>query len=478
MTIVDEDHFATASRDGTVKLWQRRGCVEQRRWTHHDGFVNALTYCAEQDCFVSGGSDSLIAVWRRGGDEAPLALLTGHTANVCQLRALPANSAPFTAASASWDGSARLWTAEWSAASNEPLQDPSVAGPCWAVAPAGPDTLVTGHADGSLRWWRGGRVVRVSAAAHRDVVRDLQPLQDGKYVASCGNDGAVRVWDSASGRPVATQIDAHPAFIYALAASQEGLLASAGEEGWVKVWRFTAEDAQLTCVAELRVPMLSVWSVAFSPDGTGLFAVGSGGSIVEFQQAQSQTQTQTQPQPQPQTQPQTQQQPTRSSAFQRRLAAFLLSLEAEQAGLERAAQSPDVLLRPGRTVGHSVIVRSSVDGRLEAHQWTGAEWQSLGEVVGRAAPSGKQRCVADGLDYDHVFTVQLDEAGGRAYELPYNCGDNPYAAAQAFLQRNDLPVSYLDQVAKFILDNAKCDQAADASEPGRVSQRRESDAVC
>ncbi len=431
MVYLNEETFATASRDGSIKLWSIGGAELKCLTSLHEGFINALAYCESEDCLLSGGNDKLISVWS-GREESNQALLIGHEGNVCKLTVLPAACAPFVVASASWDGSARLWTAEWNPASSVVFQDRAVEGPCWSVAAAGPDTFVTAHADGVLRWWRGERCIRSTCAAHADVIRDLVSLEEGKFVASCSNDGAIKVWESASGKLVAAQIGAHSAFIYSLTGRGD-LLASCGEEGWLKVWRFNGEQGTLTGEAELRLPQLSVWNAGFSPFGTELIAACSGGSIYRFSTQPSNSEV--------------------KMLFQNRLDAFLISLQGKQEDLEKASQPASVLLAPGKQPGQNVIVRNDTTGALEAHQWTGTEWQALGAVVGKAAPSGKQRSEADGLEYDFVFKVELDEEG-RSYELPYNSGQNPYFVAQNFLERNELPISYLDQVAKFIFTSA------------------------
>lgn len=39
--------------------------------------------------------------------------------------------------------------------------------------------------------------------------------------------------------------------------------------------------------------------------------------------------------------------------------------------------------------------------------------------------------------------------------MPYNISDDPWLTAYNFLQKNDLNPMFLDQVAKFIIDNTK-----------------------
>ena len=56
-------------------------------------------------------------------------------------------------------------------------------------------------------------------------------------------------------------------------------------------------------------------------------------------------------------------------------------------------------------------------------------------------------------EYDYVFTVEIQE-GAPPLKLPFNVGDDPWLAAHTFLERNELSKQFLDQVAKFITDQA------------------------
>ena len=92
----------------------------------------------------------------------------------------------------------------------------------------------------------------------------------------------------------------------------------------------------------------------------------------------------------------------------------------------------------------------------------------MGEVVD-AVGAGKKK-VHNGKEYDYVFDVDIQD-GVPPLKLPYNVtgkhenhlrrfasnnyyiAENPFAAAQRFLHENDLPLSYIDQVVKFIEQN-------------------------
>jgi phospholipase A-2-activating protein len=59
-----------------------------------------------------------------------------------------------------------------------------------------------------------------------------------------------------------------------------------------------------------------------------------------------------------------------------------------------------------------------------------------------------------GKEYDYVFDVDIED-GKPPLKLPYNLSQNPYEAATKFIQNNELPITYLDQVANFITTNTK-----------------------
>ncbi len=63
--------------------------------------------------------------------------------------------------------------------------------------------LVSG--DGALRWWdvQRGECVRV-CEAHRGTVQSLRRSPDGTQLASCGDDGAIMLWDLHSGEHLHT----------------------------------------------------------------------------------------------------------------------------------------------------------------------------------------------------------------------------------------------------------------------------------
>lgn len=96
----------------------------------------------------------------------------------------------------------------------------------------------------------------------------------------------------------------------------------------------------------------------------------------------------------------------------------------------------------------------------------GNQWQKIGEVVDAVGSGRKQ--LYEGKEYDYVFDVDIQD-GVPPLKLPYNANgmfhhshkgrigntysENPFTAAQQFLEKNDMPLTYIDQVVQFIEKN-------------------------
>lgn len=60
--------------------------------------------------------------------------------------------------------------------------------------------------------------------------------------------------------------------------------------------------------------------------------------------------------------------------------------------------------------------------------------------------------VVDGVQYDHVFPIEVDGANGGVVSLQmgYNTGENPFVAAQRFVDAHNLPQYHLAQIADYV----------------------------
>ncbi|KAI9240341.1 MAG: WD40-repeat-containing domain protein, partial [Podila humilis] len=419
-----DDLIVSVSRDKSVRTWKRQSnntFTEDKIFLGHTNYVNSVAFIGASDAnpqglIVSGGSDKLINVWNPDDASEPLYTLAGHTDNVCSLFA----DVDGHIVSGSWDKTAKVWR-DWQVAHT--LEGHSQA--IWGVIElVEHNIVVTASADKTIAMWKDGKKTK-TITGHEDCVRSLALLPGTGFV-SCGNDGAVIVWNY-EGNPVQA-LDGHTSFVYSLATLPTGEIFSSGEDRTVRVWEHGV------CTQAIVHPCVSVWCVAALPNGD-IVSGGSDGFVRIFtRKSERVADAET------------------LKAYDEENAAT--SIPSNQVGdiKKDDLPGPEGLEQPGRKDQDVRMIR--VGNVVEAHMWSNAEqsWSKIGEVVDAVGQNRKQ--LFDGIEYDHVFDIDVGE-GVPALKLPFNVTENPYTAAQTFLDKHDLPQVYLDQVADFITKNAR-----------------------
>ena len=415
----------SGSRDQTARLWtaDADGAFHAQVLEHGSGFVNAVAFFHDGTALyaLTAGQNAVVYAYEvHTGAEmlvapTPRYSLVGHASNVCSLRAF--GSAYF--ASSSWDGTVRIWT-QWECTATLAGHTQSV----WSVLPVDADRVLSASADKSVRLWSIASPTEPVAQwdGATQAVRDLALLPDGTFV-SAGNDGHLR---SHSFDGAHTTVATVPAFVYSLAVLPMHRLASSGEDRCVHVWHGPSLEQVLA------VPALSVWCVHALPNGD-LVCGASDGCLYLF----------------------TRDEQRRASAEQMATYAQHVQTQSLSAGEVQGVRSTDArdaLQTPGATEGEALLLRQG--SRTERYQWSThtRTWQPTGLVSESAAPS--QKTTWRGKEYDYVFDVDIAD-GAPPLKLGYNVSENPYVAASRFLEENDLPASFLDQVVRFLEKNTE-----------------------
>ena len=258
--------------------------------------------------------------------------------------------------------------------------------------------------------------------------------------ASAGNDGIIRLWQL-SGRQVG-ELLGHENFIYSLASLFNGDIVSSGEDRTLRIWRGSS------CIQTITHPAISVWAIAACAE-TGDIASGASDRILRiFTQNQDRYAD-----------------PEAIKTFEDSVKSS--SIPQQQVGdvNKEKLPGPEFLVQKSGTKEGQVVMIKQPDGSVTAHQWSqGAqEWLNVGTVVDAVGSSGKKKDYL-GKDYDYVFDVDIED-GKPPLRLPYNLSQNPYEAARKFIEDNELPMTYLDEVANFITSNTQGATIGQTSQP-------------
>lgn len=195
-------------------------------------------------------------------------------------------------------------------------------------------------------------------------------------------------------------------------------------------------------------PAISVWGVAACPDNGDIVSGASDRKVRVFSRATER-----------------QAEPEAIQAFDESVKSSSIPQQAAGIPNKENLPGPEFLQQKSGTKEGQVVMIREPNGSVSAHQWSqgSQSWMSVGTVVDAVGSSGRKTSY-DGKDYDYVFDVDIED-GKPPLKLPFNLSQNPYEAATKFIQNNELPMSYLDQVANFIITNT---QGATLGQPSQV----------
>ena len=248
--------IATASFDTTIIRWEQGRGNAKEVLRFHDGAVNALIALPDGG-LASAGEDRRIALWGRDG-ATPIRVFEGHEAPVSSLAIAPDGR---FLASASWDGTVRIWPLDGGAA--RVIAEHK--GPVNAVLFADGGTLISAGYDGTLR-------IHGARSAVLDVGLPINTLAlAGSEVIAAGADGQLRFVDWRKAELSAT-LEIADVPLVALAASPDGaMIAVAGFRGALVV----VDVQKRRVLRKLNGPAFPLWSLAFSSDGRDILTGGA-----------------------------------------------------------------------------------------------------------------------------------------------------------------------------------------------------------
>eukprot|EP01064_Diplonema_japonicum_P032259 TRINITY_DN600_c1_g1_i1.p1 TRINITY_DN600_c1_g1~~TRINITY_DN600_c1_g1_i1.p1 ORF type:complete len:844 (+),score=220.56 TRINITY_DN600_c1_g1_i1:46-2532(+) len=423
----------TASYDKTAKVWMVGKAGEESEtvstFVGHTGWVGCVTYlqgsAGSKSFMATSGWDKNLVLWDLESCQ-PEWLLEAHTDKVTCIAALRGGEI----ITGGYDKTAILWKDGYLV---KKLTNHTAPVACACGLENGDAVTGGAHGDNSLmRWSSKGELLKVFKS-HTSGVRGVASVSATEFV-SCSNDMTLILW-SINGAVLQT-FAGHKNQVYSVAVLPSGEFVSGSEDKTVKVWNIEGGCIQ-------TIPMQSfVFSVCALANGD-IAAGCTDGTARIFTRSPERVAPE-----------------DKVKAFNDEVANQKIS-KGGLSGLDMATlPGREALQTAGVSEGQQKIIKS--EKGAEVYCWTMAKqaWEKVGDVVDGDGEdyTGPTKVVYKGKEWDYVFDVDLTGDGNGMFRLPYNKGENPYEAAQRFIHdhtESGITNNHLDQIAKFIFDNAE-----------------------
>ena len=232
VAVSQNGQFATASDDGSVKLWQANGSWVRDLQGHRDR-VTAVTFSPDDRLIATASADQTVRLWHRDGQL--ITTLSGHQDRVTDVQF---NATGQLLASASRDGTVKVWRVTSNGAKLiQTLQGHKGWVNSISFSPNG--QLVSAGEDGLVKRWQvdlKANPLMQSFAAHQGRITRVRFSSDGRTIATASSDRTAKLW-TLTGK-LKQILEGHTDQVNSISFNEPGnAIATAAADGTIKLWQ-------------------------------------------------------------------------------------------------------------------------------------------------------------------------------------------------------------------------------------------------
>jgi WD40 repeat protein/energy-coupling factor transporter ATP-binding protein EcfA2 len=233
---------ATASRDGTARVWNLSRDRTTTELRGHDHWVSSVAFSPDGQSLVTASDDSTARVWGLSESRPTFASLSGHRSWVLAA-ALSVDGKRLVTASN--DSTARVWNL-----SSDPPTSMALTGhtgPVLSAAFSSDGHVVTGSADATARVWNlsANSPIPIELRGHKQDLKSVSFSPDGRQVLTASLDKTARIWDWAAKTFI--ELKCHDGGVLSAVFNRDGTrIVTASEDKTACLWDLTGLEPKPT----------------------------------------------------------------------------------------------------------------------------------------------------------------------------------------------------------------------------------------
>lgn len=256
-----EVSIVSSDASGEIKLWNIKGEQIDPPLPRQSGYIINIAFSHDGKLLAATSTSGEVQVWNLKNKSKKV--IGNHTGGV---HAVVFNKENTLLASVGKDSLIRLWQIS----GKNRLSLPYLNANNFTVNPSKTITIIgldlhptqdliayAGNNDYNVRLWKWNTDRKPTIiGSHNVAVNDVKFSPDGLLLATASNDGLIKIWSITNQREnieLVAEIQAHNLGTYSMAFSQKGdFLASSGADGIVKVWNL---DKVINEYRQMKIPV-------------------------------------------------------------------------------------------------------------------------------------------------------------------------------------------------------------------------------